>query len=228
MSDKPILILDCYVDPEGGAGNYLRWLDGRPTTVVRPTREPPPPDPRSFAGVIVTGSSACLSDGVPWAGPVMEFARRSVDADVPYLGVCFGHQLLAEAVVGPGTVRKMERPEVGWKEVRVEDPDDPLLGPLAPSFLVFLSHEDEVGSVGSLRGMARSDDCAFAALRVPGRRAWGVQFHAEMNLAEATYVLHGRVRKHPELALDAEAELALSRQATEVGADLVARWLGQL
>ncbi len=226
---KPILLLDCYVDPEGGAGNYTRWMEDRSVEVVRPTRARPPVDPTAYSGVVVSGSAACLPDGVPWAAPVIELVRRTVVAGVPYLGVCFGHQLLGEALGGDGNVRKMGRPEVGWKDVDVDDPADPLLGDLAPRFRIFISHEDEVGvAPDGVTVIARSADCAVQAMRVEGRRAWGVQFHAEMGLDEARALLHRRATKHPELGLDPAAELGLAETADDVAPELFARWLATL
>lgn len=222
---RPLLLVDAYLDPAGGAGNFLRWLRGRPVDVVRPAHGSPPPTRlERYAGALVTGSGASWADGVAWGPPVLDFLHAAAHAHLPVLGVCFGHQALGVAF--GGGVRKAPVPEVGWKEVEVLAPDDPVIGPLAPSFTTFLSHEDEVvPDAGGLVVLARSALCPVQAVRVPDRPIWGVQFHAEMGLAEARELLTYRARRHPELGLDPEDELARSSAAHEVAPGLFGRFL---
>jgi GMP synthase-like glutamine amidotransferase len=219
---KPILVLDCYLDPAGGAHHFTRRVGARPTEVVRPTREPVPLTPERWSAVLITGSAACLPDGnVPWADGVLALVRAAASVELPVFGVCFGHQAIAAAIAGPDAVRKMRRPEVGFQSITVDDPSDPVVGGLAPRFRVFVSHEDEVvdGSPG-LVTLAHSDACASHALRVEGLPIWGVQFHAEMDLVDQRNTLTYRAGKHPQLGLDVEQQLAISATIPEVAQPL--------
>jgi GMP synthase-like glutamine amidotransferase len=69
----------------------------------------PLPDPRSLEAVLITGAAAGVYDGLDWIAPLEEFVRTAYANKTPMVGVCFGHQLIAQAL--GGTVRKSEK---GW------------------------------------------------------------------------------------------------------------------
>jgi len=209
---RPVLLLDAYVEDD----IQVSWgpamaLARRPVHRVGVARgEPLPDDLGAFAAVLVSGSAACLPDGVPWIDPVLPFVRRVVDQGVPMLGVCFGHQVLAEALGGAGSVAKMGTPEVGVRTIEVLDGRDPLLGGFGPRFDVMVSHEDEVPVPvpSGLTVIARSVACDVHGVRVEDRPVWGVQFHSEMPRSEVVGLLHRRARRSPEMGLDPAQELA--------------------
>jgi GMP synthase-like glutamine amidotransferase len=106
--------------------------------------------------------------------------------------------------------------EVGYLPVEL-DADDALLGALGPRVVPFVSHADEVLPAPGIQVLGRSAACAVHALRLPGRPAWGVQFHLEYPREEQERVLTYRAARHPELGLDPrQAALApdLEPQAT--------------
>lgn len=226
---RPLLLIDAYVEDDARP-TWAPYLTGggRPLQIVRVARgEALPTDPTAYAAVVQTGSAACLPDGVDWAPGVLRFLSDVVARDVPYLGVCWGHQLLAAAVGDASAVRKMARPEVGVLPVTVHDPGDALLSALPPQFPVMISHEDEVAAPvpAGLEIVASSEACPVHALRVPGQRQWGVQFHAEMPRHEVEALLHRRSRRHPELGLDVPAALAAWEAAPRLAPRLFGRFL---
>jgi len=189
------LIADCYVeDPEGGAVNFIPHLDGEPTTVFRAARGCAPHPPDHYRGIVITGSAASVTEREDWVIDLVDYIQGACRANVPVLGVCFGHQVLAEALVGPHAIRKSPTPEVGWYDIH-QDVSDPLLQGLPSSFRTFLSHHDDVRPdiVSSLQVLAHSQRCPVQAFRKPGSLTWGVQFHAEMALSEAIDLVHRRV-----------------------------------
>jgi len=223
-----IVIVDCYLDEGGGTQNFARHLGDHRWISVRPTREPLPAL-QDWSAVMITGSGACLADGYEgeglregWTAELIDWVKDVVEADIPLLGVCFGHQILGAAF--GGGVRKAEIPEVGFKDIEVHG-DDPLFSELKPRFICFVSHEDEISEAGSLEVLASTEDCAIHAVRVPNRRAWGVQFHTEMLLDEAQALLRYRKQKHTQLDVDIEAELERSTRCLPLASMLFGRFL---
>lgn len=223
-----VLIVDCYLDEAGGTGNFARQLGEQNWTSVRPTREPLPKK-YDWSAVLITGSGACLADKYEgeglrtgWTTELIEWVKRVVESGTPLLGVCFGHQILGAAF--GGGVRKALVPEVGFKTISVHEEDD-LFVELFPSFTCFVSHEDEVVAGGKLHVLASTKDCAVQAVRLPGYRVWGVQFHAEMLLEEAKSLLVYRKNKHNMLSVNLEEELQKSQKSVSIAPILFGRFL---
>jgi GMP synthase (glutamine-hydrolysing) len=108
--------------------------------------------------------------------------REANAAGVPVLGVCLGAQLLAHALGAP--VRRLPRRMVTWAplEALPAADGDPVLGGLPPGAAALHWNEDgfelPAGAIELLRSPAGSVE-GFRA----GERAWGVQFHAEVDEA---------------------------------------------
>ena len=69
----------------------------------------PFPDAGALEGIVITGSAAGVYDDYAWMEPLRAFIRSAYAARTPMLGVCFGHQIMADAL--GGDVRKSEK---GW------------------------------------------------------------------------------------------------------------------
>ena len=67
------------------------------------------PDPADLETILLTGSPAGVYDDLDWIAPLERFVRVAYEARIPMAGICFGHQLIAQAL--GGTVRKSEK---GW------------------------------------------------------------------------------------------------------------------
>lgn len=69
----------------------------------------PFPELGPVEGIVITGSAAGVYDDLPWLDPLRDFIRRAYEARTPMLGICFGHQIMADAL--GGDVRKSDK---GW------------------------------------------------------------------------------------------------------------------
>ena len=103
------------------------------------------PDPAGVDAVIVTGSPSAVHDHEPWSEAAGAWMRAVVEAGRPLLGVCYGHQLLADAM-GGRTGRNPNGREIGVVDVATEADgrEDALLEGLPGVFPAFATHQDAV------------------------------------------------------------------------------------
>lgn len=120
----------------------------------------------------------------PWLPREKAAIRRWVlDLERPYLGICLGHQLLAEAL--GGRVGLMDRAEVGISRVTLTPAGrvDQLFQALGPELETLQWHGAEVTELPpDVEVLASSADCPVQAMRF-GRHAYGIQFHIEITSA---------------------------------------------
>jgi GMP synthase-like glutamine amidotransferase len=224
---KPLLLIDCYVDDPGAEATFAPLVDG-PLVTVRPTRGPWQADLDDISGVLISGSAASIVEPPPWVAGVEELACRAVDRELPMLGVCFGHQVIVRALYGARTVRRAATPELGWIDIDRHD-HDPLFEGVDERFRVFASHVEEICNLpDDVTVLASSTDCAVQAYHLAERPAWGVQFHSEMTLHEATALVHDKSRRYPERGIDAEALLARAIDHTGLARTILDNFLARL
>lgn len=215
---RPFLVVDNNVNGRAWLAPYRAHL---PAVEVAVATEAVPSDPTPYAGLVLTGSAASVVSPPEWLAAVEALVAGALGSGVPVLGICFGHQVLGRVVGGPGTVVQRERAEVGWLPIEVLAPD-PLLDGFGGRFTSFVSHGDEVRPADGFRVLARSEACAVHALRVDGQRAWGVQFHLEMNPDEEDRTVAARAAKDP--AIDAGALKAARVDCAPLAARLFANF----
>jgi GMP synthase (glutamine-hydrolysing) len=150
--------------------------------IVDPRLPDPLPDPRTCNGVVLTGSDAMLTDNPDWSLRTEAWLTRVLDAEVPVLGICYGHQLLAHALGGEvGWSPQGE--EIGTVEVHLtlEGRNDPLLTGLPHTLTVQSSHSQSVVKPpAGVRILACNAHDAVQGLAF-GSHAWGFQFHPEFD-----------------------------------------------
>ena len=123
-------------------------------------------------------------DAHPWLADEKAAIREAVaERGMPFLGVCLGHQLLADAL--GGRVETMAEPEVGVLTVDLTAAGraDPLLAGLDASVTCLQWHGCAVTAPPSgAVVLASSERCAVQAFRV-GHSAYGLQYHVELTPA---------------------------------------------
>jgi GMP synthase-like glutamine amidotransferase len=139
---------------------------------------------KKFTHVILTGSEASILEREPWVGAEVEFVREILNREMPILGSCYGHQLLALALRGAAHVRRARRQEIGWWPIEIQA-ESRLLGK-AGTVYAFSSHFDEVTDLDEdFRVLASTPDCAVQAFELIRRPVWGIQFHPEIDIPAA-------------------------------------------
>ena len=235
---RRILLVDCYLEDPGAEATFAPYLAGAELTTVRAARAPLAVDPAGFDGIVISGSASSVVEPPAWAAPIEELARRAAAAGVATFGVCFGHQIVARALWGPRAVRLSPTPELGWLDVEQAGgagqagrtaAADPLFHGIAPRFPVFCSHVDEVIDLpADATLLATSAGCSVQAYRVRDLPIWGVQFHAEMSLAEATAVVTSKATLYPDRRIDPAALCARAVDTTDLARRLFGNFLSAL
>lgn len=72
------------------------------------TKEEYPSNPADFDLFIITGSKFSCYENLPWITKLKEFVKRHDDGPIKFFGVCFGHQIIAEALGGKGSLLLMQ------------------------------------------------------------------------------------------------------------------------
>ncbi|MBY0510307.1 MAG: type 1 glutamine amidotransferase [Rhodospirillaceae bacterium] len=151
------------------------------------------PQPGDADAYIVTGSAAGVYDDLPWIEPLRAWLR-GVDPELPVMGICFGHQIMADAYGG-----KVIKSDKGWggglQDYAVLQ-HEPWMEGAGKTFAIPASHQDQVVEAPpTARVIAGNDFCPNAGLVYTGRRAASFQGHPEFSPAYAGALVDLRHRK---------------------------------
>ncbi len=158
--------------------------------VIRPDRgEAIPPDFDGVEGVVSMGGPQNVDDPVgkwPWMPGEMEYLKGAHERQLPVIGVCLGHQMLAAALGGEvGPIDPGQGPEMGFHAVEIGalGQTDPVLAGIAWKSMQFQSHGREVKRLpGGAAGLSSSARCKVQSFRA-GMRSYGFQYHFEVDRA---------------------------------------------
>ncbi len=184
-----------------------------------------PSSPTECDGWLTTGSRHSVNDDFDWIREMENFTRKSATAGTPFVGICFGHQLLAKSLGG-----HVGRSENGWglgvKTVQVVQglsfiPDD------VESFNIMNSHRDQIQKLpGDAVAVGWNDHCPVAAMTV-GPSILGIQGHPEMEVAYARGLIESRRGSTiPADVADAAFASFSTKPDTSLIADLLVDFLG--
>ena len=162
------------------------------TTTIRVDLGEEVPNLREYDAVIFAGGEYRPDEfDLPIFQAERERVLAALEADVPILGICLGHQLLAYWLGGEV---KRGKWEMGWIPVAVNNAGqaDPLLSGQGESFHAFLWHGDQITRLPQEAVLlASSDRCRVQAYRLRGRQVWGVQFNPQYDPDMAEEVIRG-------------------------------------
>jgi GMP synthase-like glutamine amidotransferase len=180
-----------------------------------------PADPLQRAAWVVSGSRFSVYDDEPWIADVLDFVKAAHGAQVPLVGVCFGHQAVARALGGE-VVRAEQGWGVGVHEAEVVARRD-WMEPPAETLRLIMSHQDQVVRMPEeATVLARSEHCPAWMIAV-GETTLGLQGHPEFAAPYAAALLETRTDRIPPPVATA-ARRSFSRR-TDAG--VVAGWLAR-
>jgi GMP synthase (glutamine-hydrolysing) len=144
--------------------------------------EAPLPGARDADAFIITGSSSSVTERAPWMLRAEALVRDIAAAGTPLFGICFGHQLVGQALGGRVAKNPRGR-EIGTVAVSVvpHEPRDPILAGLGAEFRANHTHMDSVVELPpGARLLAKTDLEPHAAFAL-GEAIKCVQFHPEID-----------------------------------------------
>jgi GMP synthase-like glutamine amidotransferase len=147
------------------------------------------PDPASLEAILITGSPAGVYDDAPWIAPLLDFIRWAAAEKTPQVGICFGHQAMAQALGGQ-VVKSPKGWGIGRHHYELVT-HAPWMDPASPDgFALAVSHQDQVVTPPpGAQTLARSAFTPFAALSYAQGPAMSFQGHPEFTpgFASALY-----------------------------------------
>jgi GMP synthase-like glutamine amidotransferase len=161
------------------------------------------PDPAAFEAAVITGSAAGVYEDDAWIGALMDWIRQA-KGRTKLVGVCFGHQAMAQALGG-----RVEKSERGWG-VGLHRYDvvsaEPWMAPAAASIGIPVSHQDQVvEKPADARVLLRSAFTPFAGLAWD-KDAISLQGHPEFSPAYAGALTAGRRGRIDDALVDRALE----------------------
>lgn len=177
-----------------------------------------PPAPDEYDGVVYSGSRHGVYDDLPWIEPLNTFVRATAGLGRPQFGICFGHQLIAQALGG-----RAEKSSLGWGcGVQEYEFDDGAGDSCRINALVM--HQDQVHHLpAGANVLGGSKFCENGVIEYP-QAARSVQFHPEFSaeyLAELLRLYGGNT--FPTAVAD-NAAATLGQELSQV---FVAKWVAQ-
>lgn len=174
-----------------------------------------PASPDECDGWLAGGSRFSVYDDIAWIGALSGFVRDIQAAGAPYVGVCFGHQLLAHSIGG-----RTEKASVGWGVGALDTRID---ATQSDSVLLYMHQDQVVALPEGSKVLGRAEHCPIAMLQV-GTNMLGVQAHPEFSPAYVDALLDARVdRIGPELT--ARAKASLERVADRKDSEVLGHWI---
>ncbi|MBD2328327.1 glutamine amidotransferase [Alkalinema sp. FACHB-956] len=182
------------------------------------------PEYHQINGVAITGSHAMVTEHRDWSEYTAEWLQIVAEKQIPTIGICYGHQLLAYALGGKVDFNPKGR-EVGTIAVTLQPAaqTDPLFRGLPDTIAVQLSHRQAVlelpEQVEWLASSAMAENQAFRY----GEVVWGTQFHPEFDrhITQA-YTEYAREGLQAE-GFNAD-EIYHSIQETPIGLEIMQRF----
>jgi len=135
-----------------------------------------------ISGVVISGSHAMITEHLDWSERTVGWLVEAVEKQIPILGICYGHQLLAYALGG----KVGDNPngcEFGTVEVNLNENarGDKLFGGFSSPLLAQVSHTQSVLRLPDNAMLLASSNVDKNQAFVVGNSAWGVQFHPEFD-----------------------------------------------
>lgn len=179
-----------------------------------------PPRPDACDAYVITGSPRGAYDADPWIGELATFIRSGAEQGRKFVGICFGHQILAHAL--GGEVRKSKK---GWglglQTYHIEA-HKPWMNSEAGELSLYFAHQDQVESLPPSAERLGGNEFCNNGMFCIGDQILGIQGHPEFSRSIMESIIDNRS------APEDRSLVEQARRSLEQGAPdnvLVARWM---
>lgn len=126
--------------------------------------------------VIISGSTSGIYEDEEWIDALVEKAREYIEDDVPVLGLCFGHQVIAKAM--GAEVVQMDSYEIGYRPVEFGESE--IFEGLDSVEYPFNTHQDKIENMPEELENVAETDRSVQGIQHRDKPVYGVQFHPEL------------------------------------------------
>jgi GMP synthase-like glutamine amidotransferase len=178
-----------------------------------------PEDPNGYAGFIGTGSSRSVWENIDWIYRFKHYVHDLYANKKKFIGICFGHQMIAEALGG-----KCQKSERGWgigvKKVAVIQKKG-WMNPMMDSYRLIVSHQDQISILPeNSEVLGGNEHCPYSMITVGGHFL-GIQAHPEFTPDYSRRLMQLRIDRIGSQAVQ-EAEKTLREKTDEA---VVTQWM---
>jgi len=170
---------------------------------------------------ICTGSKYSVYDDIAWIQQLKTFVKRLYKEQKPFVGVCFGHQMIAEALGG-----KVQKAEVGWcigTHTFQVLKREPWMIPFQSEFNLLMLCQDQVQILPeNSTVLTQTADCPIGMFRV-GENMLGIQAHPEFPKAYIQEVIRDRIER---LGIE-KVEKGMASLSSQLHRMVIAQWAHQ-
>jgi GMP synthase-like glutamine amidotransferase len=179
-----------------------------------------PAAPDECDAYVITGSPRGAYDSDPWISDLMQFIRDGVQAGKKFIGICFGHQVLAQALGG-----HVEKSEKGWglglKTLEISQAK-PWMNGQQGQMALYFAHQDQVKRLPPDAELLGGSEFCPVGLYTIQDQIFGIQGHPEFSRSIMSDIVK-RQKLNGDVAVAAAAEASLEAGTPD---DLiVAHWI---
>jgi GMP synthase (glutamine-hydrolysing) len=167
----PVSVIDCTLDWPRYSNRFDELIGD--VEKFKAMKKEFPEDPET---VVITGSTSGIYEEEEWIDALVEKTREYIEDDIPVLGLCFGHQIIAKAM--GADVVQMDDYEIGYRGIEIGE--SKIFDGLEQREFPFSTHQDRITEVPeNFRKIAETDVCVQGIEHVE-KPVFGVQFHPEL------------------------------------------------